>query len=250
MADENNLSGLAAIVTKLTSIRASLDAAIGHLNQALAASGWMLPNDDPNALPFASLSGDSQPVELPRGAFLGKSLPAAIKLYLHAMKRKQTIREIATALREGGVESTSENFESVITGALNRLKSNGEVLRFKDGWALAEFYPEHLRNKLAHDSGTKRSAPKKNLKKTKKSPRSAETTEVKTSDSKDSGLERRIEAYLEKERKGTWVSAGEIVNAVNAEPRSFPLVMGRLVKKHGWEKNPEGRFRAPMQQVM
>ncbi len=250
MADEMNLGGfgLGPTVVGLRKVRAYIDAAIGNLEQAMAATGALVPTDDTGSVSaYIPGGGDSQPVELPRGAFLGKSLPAAIKLYLHAMKRKQTIREIATALRSGGVESTSDNFEGVITGCLNRLKGNGEVLRFKEGWALAEFYPENLRNKLAQESGAKR-IPKKNARKPKKQPHSAETKEAKTSDSKDTGLERRIETYLEQERKGNWVSAGEIVNAVNAEPKSFPLVMGRLVKKHGWQKGEDGRYKAQAQQ--
>jgi hypothetical protein len=58
------------------------------------------------------------PVELPTGAFLGKSIGAAIKLYLGAIRRKQTTKEIAVALKEGGVESTSDNFESVVLASL------------------------------------------------------------------------------------------------------------------------------------
>src|SRR5580698_4809299 len=74
-------------------------------------------------LPSVSLSnGDlGQPMDLPDGAFFGKSIPACVKLYMSAAKKKKTIKEIAAALREGGVESTSDNFESVVTGALNRL---------------------------------------------------------------------------------------------------------------------------------
>jgi hypothetical protein len=67
-----------------------------------------------------------------------------------------TVRDIANALKDGGVESTEASFENNMTGALHRLKASGEVLRFKDGWALAEFYPESLRARIAKDVEPKR----------------------------------------------------------------------------------------------
>jgi hypothetical protein len=85
-------------------------------------------------------------MDLPAGAFLGKSLPDAIKLYLEAMRQRKTAKEIATALREGGVVSTSDNFESVVQAALQRLKSMGHLLKFADGWGLPEWSPASFRN--------------------------------------------------------------------------------------------------------
>lgn len=54
-----------------------------------------------------------------------------------------------------------------MTGALHRLKADGVVLRFKDGWDLAESYPEHIRKSLEKDSKPVRSG------KTAKRPASA-----------------------------------------------------------------------------
>lgn len=99
--------------------------------------------------------GASAPMELPKGALLGKSLPAAVELYLTSVRGKAGIREIANALRAGGVESTSGSFENVVSGALHRLKAQGKVLRFKDGWALAELYPATLRSSLTKERPTK-----------------------------------------------------------------------------------------------
>lgn len=87
--------------------------------------------------------------DLPQGALLGKSLPAAIRLYMSAAKRKLTQREIGDALRAGGVESTAANFMNNVTTALHRLRQSGDVLKFDDGWALAELYPENLRVRMA-----------------------------------------------------------------------------------------------------
>jgi hypothetical protein len=92
------------------------------------------------------------PVNLPRGALLGKSVPAAIKLYLSAARQKKTTRDIATALKEGGVESLASNFDATVTSALHRLRIASEVLRFDDGWALAEFYPDSFKSRMAKDA--------------------------------------------------------------------------------------------------
>lgn len=106
----------------------------------------------------------TMPTELPVGAFLNMSIPEAIRLYLSAVKRKQTAREIAAALKDGGMESTAANWETTVTGALHRLKTTGHVLRFKDGWGLADFYPDSLRARIA-----KEAKPKKfKIKRTKK----------------------------------------------------------------------------------
>src|SRR5207247_9040991 len=80
------------------------------------------------------------------------SLRAGVTRWLTGVGRRQTVRGRGAALRDGGVESASPNVENVVTGALHRLKGNGEVLRFKDGWGLAELYPVSLRSSLKKDS--------------------------------------------------------------------------------------------------
>jgi hypothetical protein len=137
-------------------------AALGRLIESyeehlrLAALGGT--NLDPSGL-----TGGFTPtsVELPTGAFLGLSIPEAIKLYLSAVKQKRTAREIANALKEGGMESTAANWETTVTGALHRLKAAGAVLRFKDGWGLAELYPETLRSRLAKEDKPRKSPRRK-----------------------------------------------------------------------------------------
>lgn len=137
---------IAALQTLAASYRAAL--ALGALGQ---------PGDD-IAIPATSIGASrTEAHELPQGALLGKSLPAAIKLYLSATKRKQTVREIADALKAGGVESTAANFVNNVTSSLHRLRATGDVLKFNDGWALAEFYPENLRLRIAAQS--KQAAP-------------------------------------------------------------------------------------------
>ncbi|MCA1649271.1 MAG: hypothetical protein LC753_03010 [Acidobacteria bacterium] len=100
----------------------------------------------------ATLDLSRTPIELPVGAFRNKSIPEAIKLFLAAVRRKQTIRQIAEGLKEGGLETTSRNFETTVAGAIYRLQDSGDVLKFKDGWDLTASYPAHIRKSVAADS--------------------------------------------------------------------------------------------------
>src|SRR6266852_4822406 len=103
----------AAIVADLEAKRNALDQTIAafraaHALGALGQAGeFPLP---PNGL-VPSVFGPSTFVpsvtggEVPAGAFLGKSIPDATKLYLEIVKKKQTSREIAQALHKGGMET-------------------------------------------------------------------------------------------------------------------------------------------------
>ena len=104
-----------------------------------------------------SVRSPDQSFDLPTGAFLNKSIPEAIKLLFIATKRKYTPAETAVAMRAGGYESTSQNFEKTVSGTMYRMKDQGILLKFKDGFGLAELYPEHLRAKLTE---TSKAAPK------------------------------------------------------------------------------------------
>lgn len=143
----------AEVLAVLEARRAAIDAAIGSIRAAMAigALGTVGDIDLAATLPAAGTFNGRPfgPVDLPQGALLGMSIPAAIKTYLSAARRKQTTREITTALKENGVETTSRSFENTVTTALHRLKAAGDVLKFNDGWALAELYPENLRSRIA-----------------------------------------------------------------------------------------------------
>jgi len=192
-----------------------------------------------------TVNGDlGQPVDLPDGAFFGKSIPACVKLYMSAAKKKKTIKEIATALREGGVESTSDNFESVVTGALNRLKAAGEVLRFKDGWGLAEWYPANMRA----------SAPvagKRSKKKAKKGARKAPVANPGIESAapvKGKANDRAIELL----RSGKKADYGltEIGSHLGMGTQGARLVLGKLVKAGKVEKTPHDTYRIPIPRLV
>ena len=166
----------AAVLAVLEAKRAALDTLIGSFRAAMSIGALGQFGDIDMSVVGVGGPGQSMasmkvsgPIDLPQGALLGMSIPAAIKLYLSAARRKQTTREITMALKENGVESTSQNFENTVTTALHRLKSTGDVLKFNDGWALAEFYPENLRSRIAAQGEQQKAATKKAAKSRKRS---------------------------------------------------------------------------------
>lgn len=128
----------------------------------------------------AGQGGDlGQPIDLPEGAFHGKSVPTCIELYLSSVKKKKTNKEIAAALQAGGVESNASKLDNTVTGALFKLKNDGIVLRFKDGWGLSSWYPAHIR--AINPAGSSKRTKKKGKKHGKKSvqPKAADSSPAK-----------------------------------------------------------------------
>jgi hypothetical protein len=153
-----------------TSLKAAIEARIAKWQAVLdaLAAAQEIDAAELSTVPTPAMSGDlGHPIDLPKGAFYGKSVPACVELYLSAGKVKRTNKEIAAALREGGVESNADKFDTVIAGALFKLKKDGKILRFKDGWGMAEWYPAHIRT-VAPISGN---SPKKKSRKPKKASR-------------------------------------------------------------------------------
>lgn len=197
-----------------------------------------------DSAPYAGAVGGASglggaPLELPRGALLGKSFPAAIKLYLSAIKKKQTIREIANALRDAGVETTAKNFENPVQSAIYRLQTNGEVLRFKEGWALAEFYPENLRNRIAEKNDTK---PKKAKKRSAKAKSKSGGKSKAAPAAGAHGTEAAILAFLQQNGKSAPASA--VAAAVNAPTNVVGLALGRMKVQGKVVKGEDGNYAA------
>lgn len=179
------------------------------------------------------------PLELPVGAFRGMRIPEAIKLYLQSMRRKQTSKEIAAGLREGGIETTAKNFETTVAGALHRMKDR-EVLRFKDGWDLAEAHSTAMRNRLAQDNGKKK--PKKA--KAKGAPGKPKKAEPKASAPKGPSIDERIQVFLGS-RPMDWFTPKQVAEALHeTNMPTVSLAFARLVRYGKIAKQNDGRYAA------
>ena len=156
MASENDPI-IAALKARIAGFQAALDSYLA----AIALDGGS-PGDTSTATGLAGSSGTRQKaIDLPLGVFRDKSVKEAIVIYLEAGRRKQTNKEIADGLKRGGIATMSGNFESTVATALFRLKNEGVVLRFDDGWDLAASYPDSLRSRLETKERPKKKAAKK-----------------------------------------------------------------------------------------
>jgi hypothetical protein len=182
--------------------------------------------------------------EVPHGAFLGKSIPEAAKLYLSIVKRKQTSREIAEGLKKGGIESKSKSFNAQVHSILDRARKSGTGVFVKlDGhWGLAEWYPSALRAGVVQ----KTSKPKKSKKRSKQAD-SQQTKEQAAASAKPAsetgGAQQKVAALL-KAKPGTELSAQEIATPLGLKVQVAHLLLGKLIKGKVAEKTAGGKYRA------
>ena len=233
-----NMMDYQTMLADMEAKKAVLEQAIASLKAAIAAGALGRSGEVPMGS-FSVGSPSMEPVELPVGAFLNKSLPAAIKLYLSAVKKKQTTQQITTALKEGGVESIASNFETVVVGALHRLKMAKEVLRFKDGWGFADYYPDHIRKAVSQAKKPTR----KNAKKVAKAKGKKVTGQKAQVVPITQGLEQRIETILKSQNEKP-LPAAEIAKILEANVAGVALALGRMHRKGKAEKCGDGKYRA------
>ncbi len=164
-----NIMDYQTMLADMEAKKTMLEQAIASLRAAIAAgalgvtSGEVMTLQSSAVVSLAPGGGGS---DIPKGAFFGKSIPEAVILYLATVRKKCTGSEIEQGLKKGGIESTSKNFEVIVNTALYRLKAQGKVLRFDDGWGLAEWYPEGFRSRIDQSNKTKgkKRGPKKKVK--------------------------------------------------------------------------------------
>jgi hypothetical protein len=232
--------------------RIALLQALAESYKAARAGGALggQPGDEAPAL--FSFNGVTQPqtagFDLPTGAFLGKTMPAAIKLFLAATRKKQPPKEVAAALKEGGFESTSQNFERTVTTTMHRMKEQGELLQFKDGWGLAEHYPESLRTRLAQSKdgkARKKPAGKSVGKKVRRSPQRKGV--VKKTDGARKQPQNKTAIVLRTLAAHTGVTPDEIHKTLKLNGVDCPMnyvfnVLSRLRQNGKVEKREDGRW--------
>ncbi len=137
----------AALLADLRAKKAAIEEIISSVEKGQTLGALGQPGT--GTIPTSVSTSSGPAFELPRGALMGLSVTEAIKLYLDSCKKKQTHREIANALKEHGVESTSKHFDVIVYNSLRSMKKAGTVLQFNDGWGLASLYPEGIRARMA-----------------------------------------------------------------------------------------------------
>lgn len=226
---------------------AAWQAALNAYRAAKAVDGSLGETNLGSGLQTPSLKGAPLgSFDLPVGALRTKSVPDAIRLYLSAARQKQTNKEIAVGLRQGGLETTAGNFEANIAAALFRLKKAGVVLRFKDGWDLAEHYPDHIRNKLENGAKPKAASRSEAKPKRQKAPPSKRaTTRRATAEQDGPSIDARIAAYVAA-RPMQVFSPAELGKAVNeSDFKRVAMALARLQGRGKVIKRTDGEYAAP-----
>jgi hypothetical protein len=138
-------------------------------------------------------------------------------------------------------------------GALHRLKGNGEVLRFKDGWALAELYPASLRSSLGKES-QKPAKPARRVKKNvvhKRAPKAikSEPQREQSTDPSKAKSENKTEAILTMLTAFRGITPDDLHVAlreagIDCKPNYVFNVLSRL-KQQGKAEKRDGRWYPP-----
>jgi len=226
-----------AIIADLESKRAALDATITAFRAAQAAGALGQAGDMPAgatlAVPFGASGG-----EVPVGAFLGRSIPEAAKLCLQILKRKMTSREIAEALKKGGIESTAKNFPTIVHSILDRAsKGSSGIVKLNSSWGLAEWYPAGLR------SGAAEKRPKAKKGRKSKKVKSADKTASNGKGESPDGLQERIFKLL-RAKPGAELAPSEIAASLGVRVQTIHFLLGKLAYRKQAEKTTEGKYKA------
>jgi hypothetical protein len=133
----------AAFLADLEAKKVAIDNAINAVRQLLN-----LGAQEGVGAPTPAGGKKDQPAEVRFDSFFGMSTPEAVRKYLAMMKRPQLASDIAKALLEGGLPTTSNNIGNVVGPTLSRMKAAGDLIPIKGRWALAEWYPAGARERL------------------------------------------------------------------------------------------------------
>jgi hypothetical protein len=242
---EKKVSDYGAVLADLEAKKSMLERAIASLRAVMDSGALAVNAGDAMTLTDGLSSSVMASGEVPHGAFLGKSIPEAAKLYLTIAKRKQTSREIAEGLKKGGIESKSKSFNAQVHTILDRARKSGSGVFVKlDGgyWGLGEWYPAALRASTKPSKAkkskkpTKRAAPQSKAKPTVAAP-------VPVVQTANGGATEKIAAIL-KAKPGAEHSAQELAGPLGLKVQVAHLLLGKLIKSKVAEKTASGKYRA------
>ncbi len=240
MAD--NVMDYQTQLADMESKKALLEQAIIALRAALAAGALGTPGDLPAGSNMILSVGPSVG-DIPKGAFFGKSIPEAIVGYLQAVRKRCPTNEVVQGLQKGGIVSTSKTFNIVVGSTLRRLRSEGKLLLFDDGWGLPEWVPENLRSRVEEKNKVqpnKKRGPKK-----KKTKAKVKVTPEKAAKPTEISEAPRPKALVEKyfaTHQGAEVSPKELAKTLNLNAGSVNFILTQMARKGSLEKTTKGKF--------
>lgn len=232
----------AAVLADMEAKRAALDAAIGHVRIFLAGQSSGVA---PGSASGAGTNGAMSSGEIPAGAFLGKSIPEAALLFLEIVKRKATSKEIMEALKRGGMESTSTNFQGIVHACLDRYrKAGGEIVKLdRSTWGLAKWYPAGVRTVVQEKRVPAKKKAKAKLKAKKKTKPTSDTGPVEVPKPEKSGAQAMVEAHFAGHPNEEF-STAQLAKTLGIKVGSANLICAKLAHRGKLEKTEAGSYRA------
>lgn len=137
MSDAQSQDHIDAVVAMLEAWQEKIASALETLRY-LQTQGTALPS----TLPV----GRTNAQQLAHDTFFQMTIPDAAKKYLTIVKKTKTVAEIAQALLEGGLKSSSTNFTENVRTIIAR---EDRFVRVNGEWGLSEWYPAMKRERKA-----------------------------------------------------------------------------------------------------
>jgi hypothetical protein len=135
-----------AVLADLKAKRDALDNAIKGIERWLSLGGTDPTKDEPSQL--AEIKADS--VGTRANIFANLSIPDAIYQYLELEGSPRPLKNITSALKNGGLASTAKHLNRAISSTLTRLKKEkGSVVQRDGGWGLIQWYSGKQRTAAA-----------------------------------------------------------------------------------------------------
>ena len=136
---------------------ADIEARIAKLQGVADGIRDMLAASGSGAAPTGGGPGGGGGGSVKPDTFLKLSIPDATKKLLDMTRSKQSTQEVMDALVKGGLPPSKYN--TIYSILARRASQVGDIINMKGDWALAEWYPNHVRKpKKATDGaeGTKK----------------------------------------------------------------------------------------------
>jgi hypothetical protein len=226
--------------------RAVLDQAIASVRAVMASGALAVNVSDSMPGMTDSVSVAFHGGEVPAGAFNGLGIPAAAKLYLSIVKKKQTTKEIADALRQGGMETAGKNFEVIVGSALYRVSNpknaNREIVRVKGAWGLAAWWPAGVRASQEKRNGRKAKRTRK-PKSTKATAATIAAPHVAAESNGHNKPQERVAELLRSNPTKIYTTQ-EVSHGLGIDPRAVALTLGRLAAGKVADKVESDKYRA------